>query len=211
MVSRKSGRTSQTPQNTLSAHRGQGTQDHKWVICTLLVIQNITSHLFWYPLLCLTLCLREKILLFPRSRRGGYLRLDLILGLMPAFTPSLTNRMFHNPEHEISQKMRAVLGLCSSVLLFCETITWVTPVLTFFMESDTVHGDSCLGKSETLLSISPLPNQLTALNPSPSAGRIWKLGAEKSKGEGALLCGLCNVDFSPQIAPESHKCSGESF
>lgn len=154
-------------------------------------------------------------MLFARSRRGGYLRLYLILGLMPVFTPSLTNRMFHNPEHEISQKIRALLGLCSSVLLFCETITWVTPVLAFFVESDTVQtvhsvwGQLSWQKRESS-EISPLPNQLTALNPSPSAGRIWKLGAEKSKGRGhscvdfAMWTSVCRL-------PQSHECSSISL
>lgn len=83
----------------------------------------------------------------------------LILGLMPAFIPSLTNRMFHNPEHEISQKMRAMLGLCSSVLLFCETIpgSHLSTLPSWNLTGSKLcilFGDGCLGKSENLPSIS---------------------------------------------------------
>lgn len=109
--------------------------------------------------------------------------------------------------------MRTMLGLCSSVLLFCVSETWVTPVLTCFVETDTVQTVHCLGivvlakASPFLACPHSFPNQPAALNPSPSGGRIWKVGAAECRGERGtplwtLQCGRQSADY-PRV---THKC-----
>lgn len=128
---------------------------------------------------------------------------------MPAFIPSVTNRMFPNPETWDFLEDESHAG-CSSVLLFCESETWVTPVLTCFVEIDTIQtvhsacGQLSWQQQRLFQAFFPLPNLLATLNPSPSRGRIWKLGAEESRGEEGtpvwtLQCGLQSAD-----CPESH-------
>lgn len=103
-VSWKSWRTSQIPQNTLSADRGQKTVCDVGGVSGSSAPTRDSKHclkFIWHLLFYLTVYLSKKWLLFPRSRvlKRVYLILELILAPIPTLTH---NRMSHNRKHEIS-------------------------------------------------------------------------------------------------------------